>query len=162
MWMRVYRSWKMNFNSKNGRKRHFFVETKALISFMPMRRMHLWWLLMKRREIIMWIHFCPNWWTNINSKNGRKRCFSFVTKAWISFIPMRRMNMWCPTIKIKEIIIWICVYLIEKWTLILKIVAGDVFLMKSKRQYQLSQWGECVYDANHEIKGDYDMNPCLS
>ena len=42
---------------------------------------------------------------------------------------------------------WIRVYPIEKWTLILKMVERDVFLMKPKRQYHLSQWGECVYGA---------------
>ena len=35
----------------------------------------------------------------------------------------------------------------EKQTLILKMVERDVFLMKSKHQYLLSQLGECVYGA---------------
>ena len=26
-------------------------------------------------------------------------------------------------------------------------IEKDVFLMKPKHQYHLSQWGECVYDA---------------
>ena len=35
--------------------------------------------------------------------------------------------------------------LTDKRTLILKMVERDVFLLKSKLQYLLSQWGECVY-----------------
>ena len=42
---------------------------------------------------------------------------------------------------------WIRVYAIEKRTLILKIIERDVFPLKLKLQYHLSQRGECVYDA---------------
>ena len=37
--------------------------------------------------------------------------------------------------------------LIERWTLVLKMVERDVFLMKLKHQNRLSQEGECVYGA---------------
>ena len=40
---------------KNSEKRGFSYETKASISFIPMTRMSLWCLIMKRKEIIMWI-----------------------------------------------------------------------------------------------------------
>ena len=36
---------------------------------------------------------------------------------------------------------------IERRTSILKMVIREVFLMKQKHQYRLSQWEECVYDA---------------
>ena len=36
---------------------------------------------------------------------------------------------------------------IEKWTLILKMAEREVFLMKPRHQYHLSQWGECIYGA---------------
>ena len=36
---------------------------------------------------------------------------------------------------------------IKKWTLIVKMVKRDVFLMRPKLQYHLSQWVECVYGA---------------
>ena len=36
---------------------------------------------------------------------------------------------------------------IERWTSILKMAIREVFLMKPKHQYHLSQWGERVYDA---------------
>ena len=66
---------------------------------------------------------------------------------------------------------WIRIYLIEKWTSILKMVKEDVFHMKPKLQYHLSQWEEYVYAANEENvfmlpnlekKEDYYVNPCLS
>ena len=53
--------------------------------------------------------------------------------------------------------------LIERWTLILKVVEKEVFLMKLKHQYHLSEQGESVYSVpNHEMKGEYYVNPCLS
>ena len=36
---------------------------------------------------------------------------------------------------------------IERWTAILKMAIREVFLMKPKHQYHLSQRDECVYDA---------------
>ena len=36
---------------------------------------------------------------------------------------------------------------IERCTSILKMVIGEVFLMKPKHQYHLSQQEECIYDA---------------
>ena len=41
-------------------------------------------------------------------------------------------------------------------------VERDGFLMKSKHQYYLSQWGEHVMMPNHEKKGDYYVNRGLS
>ena len=41
-------------------------------------------------------------------------------------------------------------------------VIREVFPMKPKRQYHLSQRGECVYDAQSWKKGGYYVNPCLS
>ena len=76
-------NWNMNFNTKNGRKKCFSIETKASISFTPMRGMCLWCLIIKRKEIIMWIRVCPDRRTNINSKIGRKRSVSYETKASI-------------------------------------------------------------------------------
>ena len=123
---------KMNFISKNGKKTSFSYETKASIAFIPMRRMHLWCLIRKRKEIISWIRVCRNRPMNINSKNGGKKCFSYETKASIPFIPKRRMNLWYLIIKRKEIIIWIWAYPIKNRTLIIKILKKVVLLMKPK------------------------------
>ena len=110
MWIQVDPSWKTNLNSKNGKKWSFSYETKASKSFITTKRMRLWCLIMKRKEIIMWIHVYPNWKTNLNSNNGRKTSFSFEIKASKSFITIKRMRLWCPIMKRKEIIIRIHVY----------------------------------------------------
>ena len=71
---------------KMVKKRSFSYETKASVSFIPMRRMCSWYPIMKRNDIIMWICVCPNRQVNINSKISRKWCFSYETKASISFM----------------------------------------------------------------------------
>ena len=110
MWIHVYLNWNTNFNSKIGNKRSFSYETKASISLILSRRMCLWFPIMKRKEIIMWIHFYPNWKTYFNSKIGSKRSFYYETKASISLSPTTRMCLWCPSTKRKEIIMWIHFY----------------------------------------------------
>ena len=109
-WIHVYHNWNTYFNSRIGNKKSFSYETKASISLIPSRRMCLWFPIMKRKEIIMWIHVYPNWKMNFNSKNGNKRSFSYQTKASISFIPIRRTCLWCTIMKWNEITIWIHVY----------------------------------------------------
>ena len=37
--------------------------------------------------------------------------------------------------------------LMERWTSILKMAEIEVFLMKPRYQYHLTQWGKCVYGA---------------
>ena len=107
MWIHVYPNWNTNFNSKIGNKRSFSYETKASISLIPSRTMCLWFPIMKRKEIIIWIHVYPNWKAYFNSKIGNKRSSSYETKASISLIPERRMCLWSPITKKKIIITWI-------------------------------------------------------
>ena len=113
----------------------FSYETKASISLIPKRRMCLWCPIMKRKEIIMRINVYPNWNTNFNSTNGNRRGFSHETKASIALIPKRRMCLWCPIMKKKEIIMWIHVYPNWKINFNSKMVEREVFLMKPKHQY---------------------------
>ena len=88
----------------------FFLKwNQSINSFFPMRRMSLWCLIMKRKEIIMWIHAYPNWRMNFNSKNSWKWIFFYETKASMSFLIMSGMSLWCPFMKRKEIIMWIYV-----------------------------------------------------
>ena len=89
----VYPNWKMNLNSKNGGKTRFSYETKASKSIIPMRRMSLWCLIMKRKEIIRRIYVCPNWKTNLDSKNGRRKSFSYEINASKSLIRIRGMHL---------------------------------------------------------------------
>ena len=110
MWIHVYCNWKANFNSKISNKRSFSYETKASISLIPSRRMCLWFPIMKRKEIIMWIQVYPNWKTYFNSKIGNEKGFYYETKATLSLIPTKRMYLWCQIMKGKEIIMWIHVY----------------------------------------------------
>ena len=110
MWIHVYPNRNMNFHSKKDNKRSFSYDTKASISLIPMRRMCLWCPIMKRKEIIMWIHIYRNWKTNFNSSIGNKRSYSYETKATISPIPVMRMCLWCPITKRKETTLWINVY----------------------------------------------------
>ena len=51
---------RITMSPKNGGKKSFSYETKASMSFIPMRIMHLWFSIMKRNEIIMRIHVYPN------------------------------------------------------------------------------------------------------
>ena len=54
---------------KNGRKGRLSYETKASMSFILMGGMSLWFLMMKRKEIIMRIHVCQvDKWTLILKK----------------------------------------------------------------------------------------------
>ena len=110
MWIHIYPNWNTNFNSKIRNKRSFSFETKASISLIPTGRICLWLPIMKRKEIIMWIHIYPNWKINFDSKNGRKTSFSCETKASKSFTPTTRMWLWCPIMIRKEIIMWIHIY----------------------------------------------------
>ena len=112
-----------------------------------MRRTCLWCPIMKRKEIVMWIHVCPNWKTYFYSKNGYKRSFSYESKASISFIPLKRLCWWCIITKTKDIIVWIQVYRNWKMKFNSKNSRRRGCFMKPKHQYHLSQWGECAYDA---------------
>ena len=110
----------------------------------------------------MWIYVCPNQWTNNNSKNGRKGCFSYETKAWISFIPIRRIRLWCLITKKKRLLCDSVFVKIDQRTLILKMVEREVFLMTPEDEYHLSQQGEWICGAQSSKEGDYYVNLCLS
>ena len=111
-----------------------FLRNQSINLFILMSGMNLWCPIIKRKEIIMWIRVYPNWKMNFNSKNGRKRSFSYETKAWISVIPMRRTNLFCPIIERQEIITWIQDYPNWKMNLVLKMVEREVFVTKPKYQ----------------------------
>ena len=95
---------------KNGGKWSFSYEINASISFIPIRRMCLSCPFKKRKEIISWIHDYPNWQMNFDSKNWCEVKLFLWNQSINSFVPMRRMRLWCPIMKRKEIITWIHVY----------------------------------------------------
>ena len=163
MWIHVYPNWNTNFNSKIGNKRTFSYETKASISLIPKRRMCLWCPIMKRKEIIMWIHVYPNWNTNFNSKIGKKKCFYYETKASISLIPSRRMCLWFPITKRKEIIMWIDVY--PNWNMNFNSKIGNKrsFSYGTKASISLiPRRRMCLWRPITKKKGAYYVNLCLS
>ena len=93
----------------------------------------------------MWIQVYPNGKTNSNSRNSRKRSFSYQIKALLSFIPMKRMCLWYPIMK-QKVLLWEFMFVqIYRRMLILKSIERLVFLMKPKLQYYLSQRGEWIY-----------------
>ena len=46
-------------------------------------------------------------WTLILKNGGEKKLFPW-TEALMSFIPMRKISLWCPILKRKNIYMWIC------------------------------------------------------
>ena len=93
---------------KNGVKKSFSFQAKASISSIPMRRMCLWRPIIKGMKIITGIQVCLIWQANFRStKNGVNKSFSCETKASRTFIPMRRISLWCLILKKKDITIWI-------------------------------------------------------
>ena len=127
-------NWKMNLNSKNGTKRSFSYETKAST------HLSQWveWIYaaqsLKERRLLSESIFIPiERWTLILKKVETK---VFLVKPIInSFIPMSRMNLWCPIIKRKEIIMWIHVY--PNWKI--------NFNSKKRRNKSFS------YEINHQF-----------
>ena len=72
------------------------------------------------------------------------------------------MFLWFPIIKRKEITMQIMFIPIKIRTLILKMVEREVFSMKPKHQYHLSQEKNVSMVPNNEKTGDYYVNLCLS
>ena len=93
---------------KNG-KRSFSYESKTLMSFIPMSKTSLLHPIIKKGRLLCesvivlfdrWTLILKRWWEEkiLNE-----------TKVSMSFIPMRRMNLWCSIMEKKAITIWICV-----------------------------------------------------
>ena len=87
IWIHVCCNWKTNLNTKNDGKWSFLYETKASMSFIPMRSMSLWQPIMKRMKITIWVHVCPNWQMNFNAKKFWKEKF---------FMWNQSINVICP------------------------------------------------------------------
>ena len=65
----------------------------------------------------MWNRVCPNQWTNIISKNGRKSCFSYEAKASIHLYQWGEWIYGAQSLKEKRLICKSEFYPIEKQTL---------------------------------------------
>ena len=95
---------------KNGGKGSFSYETKASILFIPIRKMHLWCPVMKRKKIIARIRVYPNWLMKFDPKKWWDVKFFLWNQSIYSFIRIRRISLWYPTMKTKEIVMWIRIY----------------------------------------------------
>ena len=104
------------------------------MSFILIRRMSLRGPIMKKRTLLYEFAFVLIGKQTLILKSGEKKSFYIETKASMSFIPTSRMSLWCPILKWKEIIMWIHAYPNEE----------NMFMA-----------------PNHEMKGDYNVNPCL-
>ena len=73
MKIRVLLFWLINFDSmENVGKKSFSYEANVSLSFIPIRRICLLCLIMKRKDIITCIHICHYWQTNFDSKKWWK------------------------------------------------------------------------------------------
>ena len=81
MWLCVYPNWQTNFDSKKWCKQKLFIWNQNINSFILISRMSLWFLIMKRKEIIIWIHVYPNWQTNFDSKKWWKKKLFFWNQS---------------------------------------------------------------------------------
>ena len=75
-------------------------------------------------------------------KNGGKKSFSYETKASIHLSQWGEWICGAQSLKERRLLCESVFIPIEKWTLILKMVEREVFLMKPRHQYHLSQRGE--------------------
>ena len=109
MWICANPNWKINFNSKNGRKWSFSYETKASISFIPMRRMCSWCPIMKRMRLLCGSIFIPiEIWSSILKMVKRedflmKQKHQYLLSQWRDCV--YGSQLWN-----EEIVMWIPVY----------------------------------------------------
>ena len=74
--IRVYPNWKRNFNSKYGRKRSFLWNQSFNIIYPNDENVSRVPTHEEKGDYYV-NRVCPNQWMNFNSKNGRKRSFSY-------------------------------------------------------------------------------------
>ena len=110
MRIHVCPNWQTNFNYKNNENWSFFYETKASMSFIPISRISLWCLNMKRKEIVMWIHACRNWHMNFDSRKWLKAKLFFWIESINVIYPNEENEFMVPNHEKKEIITWTHIY----------------------------------------------------
>ena len=91
--------------------------------------------------------FIPiNRW-NLILKIGGRKSSSYGTQALIHLSKRGEWIYGAQLLKERSLLCESIFIPIEKWTLILKMVERNIFLMKLRLQYYLSQKGKCVYIA---------------
>ena len=95
--------------------------------------MCLWCPIMKRKEIITWILVYPNRQKTLILKNGGKWSYSYETKASIRLSQWGEWISGARSLKEERLLCESMFMLIERWTLILKLVERVAFLLRPKR-----------------------------
>ena len=99
-------------------------------------------------------------WTLI-LKNGGKWSFSYKTKTLILLSQWGECIWSAQSLKERRLL-WICVYPNWKVNSNSKNCSKINFSYEAKASIPLSQWGNEFVVPNHQKKGDYYVNPCLS
>ena len=94
---------------KKGGKCCFSYETKSSIH-LPQLRECVFGAQSWTEKLLLCDVFIPIDRQTLIIKNGGKWCFSYESKASMSFIPMSRIRFWYPIVKRKQIIMWIRIY----------------------------------------------------
>ena len=106
--------------------------------------MNLWCAIIKRKEIIIWIRVYPNWKTNFKSKTGRKRSFSYETKATIHLSQWVEWIYGAQSLKEGGLLCEFVFIPIERRALILKRVEREVFLWNQSINSFIPISGMCL------------------
>ena len=123
--------------------------------------MSLWCPSWKERRLLYESVFVPiDKWT-LTIKNSGKRSSSYRTKESMPFIPMSRMSLWHQSWKEKRLLCESMFVLIDRQTLIQKMVGKKAFLLKPKHQCHLSQIGEWVYGSESRKEKRLLWQSCL-
>ena len=156
-------NWWTSFNSKkNGRKRSFSYETKVSMSFIQIMRMHLWFPIMKKKEVLMCIHVSPiDKWTLILRKIVRRKAFLIKPKHHVIY-PNEENVFIMPSHGKKKIVTWI--HVCHNWQTNIdskKSGGKKAFLWNQSINVIYSNKENVFMMPNHEKKLDYYVNPYL-
>ena len=162
MWIRVCPNWQMKSSTKKDWKRSFSYETKHQCHFSQ----RVEWpdgLNHERNEIIMWICLCSNWQTNFDSKIWlEEKLFKWNQSINVIF-PNARNEFMVPNHEKNKDNYESMFFLFEKWTLTIKNGGmGKLFLFNQSIKVIYPNEDNEFMVPNHEDKGDYYVNPCLS
>ena len=151
MWIYVCPHRQMNINSKNSRKRSFFMKPKHQYHLSQQGECVFGAQSWKFVQIIRW---------TLIQKMVEKEVFHMKWKHQYHLSQQEKCFYGVQSCK-KRILLYKSMFiLIEKWTLYLKMVKREVFLLKVKHQYHLPQRGEYICGTQSWKKRDYFVNSC--
>ena len=117
----------------------------------------------EEKEINTCIHFCHNWWNNIDSKKWWKEKLFRPSQSINIIFPNEENVYMVPNHEQKERLLCARMFVtIDEITLIPNNEGRKSFSYQAKYQCHLSQWGKCVYYGQSWKKGDSYVHRCLS